>query len=109
MMRRIPYTLLVCLAFFMSSVLATAPWAAETDDLSVQKLNKPELNAHSFTKDAKPKTVVKVKPKTMFPCSRISSLAPRSPKSNPTIWLHTGLKPIWGNPFCRLHRSSAGK
>ena len=96
MMRRIPYTLLVCLAFFMSTVLATAPWAAETDDLSVQKLNKPELNAHSFTKDAKPKAIVKVKPKTMFPCCAYQFPCPEIAKVKPNYMATYGTEAYLG-------------
>ncbi len=83
MMRRIPYTLLVCLALLMSAVLLAPAWAAQFEDSPEDIIAKSRVSAQGATGDLKPKSIVKVKRAARFPSCAYPLACPEITKVRP--------------------------
>ncbi len=83
MMRRIPYTLLVCLALLTSTVLLAPAWAAQFEDSPGQIFNKSRVSAQGVIGDVKPKAIVKVKRAARFPSCAYPLACPEITKVRP--------------------------
>ncbi len=65
-MRRIPYTLLVCLVLLMSTAWLAPIWAAQVVDSPDKILKEPQAGSTGTPADVKTKVVTKVKHRTRF-------------------------------------------
>ena len=83
MMRRIPYTPLVCLIFLTATIFAGPAWAAPIVDTAENSLAKSQVIPQSAMGDLKPKAIVKVKPPTPFPTCAYPFVSPEITKVRP--------------------------
>ena len=67
MMRRIPYTLLVCLVFLITTAFAMPAWASPVEDSAEKLLAKSQVASQGVTGEPKPKAITKVKPQPKHP------------------------------------------
>ena len=61
MMRRIPYTLLVCLVFLITTAFMVPAWASPVEDSAEKILAKSQAAPQSVAGEPKPKAITKVK------------------------------------------------
>ena len=84
MMRRIPYTLLVCLVFLMSTAFLAPAWASPVEDSADKILAQSQTTPPSVTGNPKPKAITKVKRPAAFPpCCDYQCLRPEITKVKP--------------------------
>jgi hypothetical protein len=76
MMRRIPYTLLVCLVFLITTAFAMPAWASPVEDSAEKILAKSQVASQGVTGEPKPKAITKVKPQPKY--RTYDYLCPRS-------------------------------
>jgi hypothetical protein len=69
MMRRIPYTLLVCLVFLITTAFLVPAWASPVEDSAGKNLAQSQVASQSAVGKPKPKAITKVKPQAgCAPC-----------------------------------------
>ena len=61
MMRRIPYTLLVCLVFLITTAFMVPAWASPVEDSAEKILAKSQAASQGVAGEPKPKAITKVK------------------------------------------------
>ncbi|MGB6068701.1 MAG: hypothetical protein WBG50_28155 [Desulfomonilaceae bacterium] len=66
MMRRIPYTLLVCLVLLISTAWLAPIWAAQVEDSPDKILREPQAGSTGTPADAKTRVITKVKHRSRF-------------------------------------------
>ena len=67
MMRRIPYTLLVCLVFLITTAFMAPAWASTVEDSAEKILAKSQAPSQGVVGEPKPKAITKVKRPAAFP------------------------------------------
>ena len=83
-MRRIPYTLLVCLVFLMSTAFLVPAWASPVEDSADKVLAQSQAAPQDVTGNPKTKAITKVKrPATFPPCCDYPCFRPEITKVKP--------------------------
>jgi hypothetical protein len=67
MMRRIPYTLLVCLVFLITTAFMVPAWASPGEESAEKILAKSQVASQGVAGEPKPKAITKVKPQPKYP------------------------------------------
>jgi len=83
MMRRIPYTLLVCLVFLITTAFLAPAWASPVEDPADKILAKSQAASQGVTGDPKPKAITKVKRPAALPPSDYPHVRPDITKVKP--------------------------
>lgn len=90
MLRRLPTTLLVCLALAMSAAMLGNAWAAHSEGSPEKLLIASPVAAQGLTAGVTPKPIVKVKPAAIYPTCPYGYVRPDVRKVKPAYMIPYG-------------------